>query len=85
MPHPLMPVAIVGPGGSIRAADPPELADETTIQNRLATCAACEHFAAPASCRLCGCAATGKIRLLSESCPAGKWGPPHLANSANSL
>lgn len=28
-----------------------------------------------AKCNLCGCQYAGKLRIKSESCPAGKWGP----------
>jgi tetratricopeptide (TPR) repeat protein len=47
-------------------------ASPQTLQQRLQTCAACEHHTG-LRCRLCGCFTTAKARLAHEECPLGKW------------
>lgn len=52
---------------------------EQTAQERLAICASCRHlirtFKDPRipRCAVCGCFLELKTRLLSESCPIGRW------------
>jgi tetratricopeptide (TPR) repeat protein len=41
-------------------------------QERLATCAPCDHHTG-LRCRLCGCFTATKAHLLHERCPIGKW------------
>jgi tetratricopeptide (TPR) repeat protein len=41
-------------------------------QQRLQTCAACEHHTG-VRCRLCGCFTNLKARMAHEECPIGKW------------
>jgi tetratricopeptide (TPR) repeat protein len=41
-------------------------------QERLGTCAACEHHTG-LRCRICGCFTEAKARMLHEECPLGKW------------
>jgi tetratricopeptide (TPR) repeat protein len=43
-----------------------------TLQQRLQTCAACEHHTG-VRCGLCGCFTSAKARLPHEECPIGKW------------
>jgi tetratricopeptide (TPR) repeat protein len=45
---------------------------ETTFQQRLRTCGACEHHTG-LRCRVCGCFTAVKTRLPHEACPIGKW------------
>lgn len=47
-------------------------ADESVVDARRATCAACEHMVG-SRCKLCGCALAAKILLATEKCPEGKW------------
>jgi tetratricopeptide (TPR) repeat protein len=47
-------------------------APPTTWQQRLRTCAACEHHTG-VRCRLCGCFTNVKARLAHEECPLQKW------------
>jgi hypothetical protein len=41
-------------------------------ERRLAICNACEHLK-NGSCELCGCVASWKTKLATESCPVAKW------------
>jgi tetratricopeptide (TPR) repeat protein len=43
-----------------------------TQQQRLQTCATCEHHTG-VRCKLCGCFTAVKARLPHERCPIGKW------------
>jgi hypothetical protein len=56
---------------------------ETEYQQRLAVCAACEHFH-DNHCLACGCRLAGavvaKARWADEQCPLEKWPPPHAAS-----
>lgn len=47
-------------------------ADRETVQQRLQTCATCEHHTG-VRCRLCGCITSVKARMLHEECPIAKW------------
>jgi tetratricopeptide (TPR) repeat protein len=47
-------------------------ATPATQQQRLRTCAACEHHTG-VRCRLCGCFTNLKARMAHEECPIGKW------------
>lgn len=47
-------------------------ADRETVQQRLRTCATCEHHTG-VRCRLCGCITSVKARMLHEECPIAKW------------
>jgi tetratricopeptide (TPR) repeat protein len=53
-------------GSGLKTA-PPDLQQE-----RLRTCAACEHHTG-VRCRICACSTRAKARLLHEECPLGKW------------
>lgn len=57
-----------------------------TLEQRRATCRACEHWDADAflgtgRCRKCGCGGA-KLRLPHEKCPVGKWAPEEPAVTA---
>lgn len=66
---------------------PVDEADAATAQSRLAACRDCEHatrnpdrldrptkgITTLSTCTLCGCFLKGKVRVASETCPAGKW------------
>jgi tetratricopeptide (TPR) repeat protein len=43
-----------------------------TYQQRIQTCAACEHHTG-LRCRICGCFTSTKARMAHENCPIGKW------------
>jgi tetratricopeptide (TPR) repeat protein len=45
---------------------------ESTYQQRIQTCAACEHHTG-LRCRICGCFTGAKARMAHENCPLGKW------------
>jgi hypothetical protein len=47
-------------------------ASRELVQQRLHTCAACEHHTG-VRCRICGCFTQVKARLPHEECPIGKW------------
>jgi tetratricopeptide (TPR) repeat protein len=47
-------------------------ASRELVQQRLHTCAACEHHTG-VRCRICGCFTQVKARLPHEDCPIGKW------------
>jgi len=53
--------------------------DEKQIaEQRLALCDQCPHLChtmGARSCNLCGCFVNLKARMMSQSCPAGVWGP----------
>jgi hypothetical protein len=53
--------------GSGFKTTPPDLRNQ-----RLQTCAACEHHTG-LRCKICGCFTGAKSRILQESCPIGKW------------
>jgi tetratricopeptide (TPR) repeat protein len=44
----------------------------STYQQRIQTCAACEHHTG-LRCRICGCFTAAKARMVHENCPLGKW------------
>jgi hypothetical protein len=44
----------------------------STYEQRIQTCAACEHHTG-LRCRICGCFSATKARMLHENCPLGKW------------
>lgn len=57
----------------------------------LANCEACEHYA-DGACRKCGCrvsaspnALANKLRMLTESCPIGRWGADAPASKPGEL
>jgi tetratricopeptide (TPR) repeat protein len=45
---------------------------DSTYQQRIQTCAACEHHTG-LRCRICGCFTAPKARMVHENCPLGKW------------
>jgi tetratricopeptide (TPR) repeat protein len=45
---------------------------DSTYQQRIQTCAACEHHTG-LRCRICGCFTGAKARMAHENCPIGKW------------
>lgn len=58
---------------------------EKTLKNRLETCQSCEFWKAEAfnntgRCMKCGCSTWAKIRMATERCPIGKWGPETKAS-----
>ena len=53
------------------------------VQERWATCLACEEHDC-GRCKVCGCFTGAKVRLASESCPQGKWTAVGVTTSAPS-
>lgn len=54
--------------------------DEASLQHRIETCRACEFwnpqgFHYTGRCMKCGCSTWAKLRMATERCPIGKWGP----------
>jgi tetratricopeptide (TPR) repeat protein len=45
---------------------------DSTYQQRIQTCVACEHHTG-LRCRICGCFTAAKARMVHENCPLGKW------------
>lgn len=50
------------------------------LERRKAICAGCEFwdpeaFQGTGRCLKCGCSTWAKLRMATESCPVGKWGP----------
>jgi len=66
--------------GLTKAALNINVAPDDVIEQRRATCRACE-FASPCTsnplrfctCTACGCVLKAKTKIASESCPKGKW------------
>lgn len=59
--------------------------NEQTIRHRISICQSCEFWKAEAfnntgRCMKCGCSTWAKIRMATESCPIGKWGPETKAS-----
>ena len=72
------------------AAGRPTRTDQQ-VESLLANCQACEHFDGSA-CRKCGCrvsaspnALANKLRMLTESCPIGRWGADALTSNPGKL
>lgn len=49
------------------------MADAAVTATRKAVCDACPERGPSNVCKECGCALRAKQRLLTESCPLGKW------------
>jgi hypothetical protein len=54
--------------------------DEETLKTRLETCGKCEFwnaqgFRGTGRCMKCGCSTWAKLRMATEKCPIGRWGP----------
>lgn len=47
-------------------------ADSAMSRKRLEVCSGCEQWTG-ATCRVCGCFTSLKVRLATEACPMGKW------------
>ena len=50
------------------------------LDNRLSLCKGCEWWDSQAlnetgRCKKCGCSTWAKLRMATEKCPIGKWGP----------
>lgn len=64
--------------GLARAATGTGGATAATIAARTAICSSCEFVVMRLGifqqCRKCGCLTAAKTRLVSESCPDGRWG-----------
>jgi hypothetical protein len=55
-----------------------KITNPQTLQKRLETCYACEHwnpkgFNRTGRCMKCGCSTWAKLRMATEKCPIGKW------------
>jgi hypothetical protein len=53
---------------------------QEVIDSRLSICSSCEWWEAKAlkntgRCIKCGCSTWAKLRMATERCPTGKWGP----------
>ena len=77
-----------GSRGLSRAVTLQDLPEPAVLAERVRACfgeagrtAACDRLAWGLTCRACGCLAIAKIRLASEQCPLGKWGPVAAAAS----
>lgn len=63
-----------------------QLADEEVLRERLKACRECEFwnpqgFRGTGRCMKCGCSTWAKLRMATEKCPVGKWGPvSHTTN-----
>jgi hypothetical protein len=60
---------------------------EKTLTQRLEICHGCEFWNSKAfgntgRCMKCGCSTWAKIRMATERCPIGKWGPETNSPSA---
>jgi hypothetical protein len=50
------------------------VADEKKVNMRMELCSGCKMFEKESTrCKLCGCFMNLKIRLVSSTCPVGKW------------
>jgi len=54
--------------------------DEETLTLRIECCRSCEFwnpqgFKGTGRCMKCGCSTWAKLRMATEQCPIGKWGP----------
>jgi hypothetical protein len=50
------------------------VADSDVSNKRIAICAKCPQFIKDQNrCSLCGCFLKAKVKMISESCPIGKW------------
>jgi hypothetical protein len=61
---------------------------QEVIDMRLDICKGCEFWDSQAlngtgRCRKCGCSTWAKIRMATEKCPIGKWGP--VSNPSTNL
>jgi predicted Zn-ribbon and HTH transcriptional regulator len=63
--------------------------NDETLKIRMETCRTCEFWNSQAlratgRCMKCGCSTWAKLRMATEKCPIGKWGPEvsHTTNSA---
>ena len=57
-----------------------QLASDAIFQSRLDVCKGCDRSKAEAfegggQCLACGCPVQKKLRIKTEACPLGKWGP----------
>lgn len=59
---------------------------EEELTRRIETCRSCEFwnpqgFNHTGRCMKCGCSTWAKLRMATEKCPIGKWGPvdPNLS------
>ena len=62
-----------------------QIASEELIKKRLDICSSCEFWNASGfnktgRCMKCGCSTWVKLRMGTESCPIGKWGPANHEN-----
>lgn len=60
-----------------------KVATKETFSSRIKVCDSCENWDKSGKlpkCKICGCY-IGKLRLASEKCPIGKWGPEELTRS----
>ncbi len=64
--------ALHGAVGIARATLGVDAVSADVRKARWATCSDCE-FHDCGQCTMCGCFTGAKIRVASESCPAGKW------------
>lgn len=48
------------------------IASASEIDRRMAICQSCEFFTGT-TCKKCGCLASFKTKLATETCPIGKW------------
>jgi hypothetical protein len=71
-----------GVRGLVRAALGTEPPDSRVLAKRGSLCfgvsgqiGPCEKLGIGLVCKECGCLAMAKIRVASEACPLGKWGP----------
>lgn len=70
--------------GTAQAYFETDLPPESVISERYAICARCElHNFGQCLHSSCGCFVGAKIRVASEQCPEGKWGPHVLQGSAD--
>jgi len=50
-----------------------DIADDTVIEHRIATCASCEYFTQLRRCKQCGCFMDAKTKFVIAKCPIDKW------------